>query len=319
MKIQEIARLAGVSTATVSRVFSHHPNIRDEVRAQVFAVARSCGYHPRLSPKKRNVAIVAPYKAVYPIQSYVEMVVSELAHELSGRGYRIEILPLDNLEQLERTQFCGAVAIGTDSSLFPEWEKKFASPLIVVDRDVPDGSREIFSVRSDEEQAMELAIGCLADSGCRRVGSILYGTPGAGNTAIRQTGIRRALRRHGLPCSERLIRFATEEEYVETVGKLLREEIDGLFCPGGNAGMVAAYALSLYGRRVPAEISLIASERTVFSRYATPPQTTISQDYAVQAKAVADALDARLAGQPFPQRTVIPYRLILRDSVRPAR
>ena len=50
MKIQEIARLAGVSTATVSRVFSLHPNIRDEVRAQVFAVARSCGYHPRLSP-----------------------------------------------------------------------------------------------------------------------------------------------------------------------------------------------------------------------------------------------------------------------------
>ena len=45
----------------------------------------------------------------------------------------------------------------------------------------------------------------------------------------------------------------------------------------------------------------------------------ISQDYAAQAKAVADALDARLAGQPFPQRTVIPYRLILRDSVRPAR
>ena len=65
-----------------------------------------------------------------------------------------------------------------------------------------------------------------------------------------------------------------------------------------------------------ADISLIASERTVFSRYATPPQTTISQNYAAQASAVADALDARLSGQPFPRRTVIPYQLILRDSVR---
>lgn len=103
---------------------------------------------------------------------------------------------------------------------------------------------------------------------------------------------------------------------MEEIGRLLQNGVDALFCPGGNAGMVAAYALSLYNRRVPADISLIASERTVFSRYATPPQTTISQNYAAQASAVADALDARLSGQPFPRRTVIPYQLILRDSVR---
>ncbi len=319
MKIQEIAGLAGVSTATVSRVFSHHPNIRDEVREQVFAVARRCGYHPRLSARQRNIAVIAPYKSVYPVQSYVEMVLSELAHELAGRGYRIEILPQDNLEQLRRIPFCGAVGIGTDAELFHDWEARFAGPLVVVDREVPSEAREVYSVRSDEAQAMELAIGCLAENGCRRIGSIIYGLPGSGNTEIRRAGIRRALRRHGLPAADRLIRFATEEGYVEEVGKLLREEIDGLFSPGGNAGMVAAYALSLYGRSVPGDISLVASERTVFSRYATPPQTAISQDYAAQARAVADALDARLSGRDFPQRTVIPYRLIVRDSVRQAR
>ena len=40
MKIQEIAALAGVSTATVSRVFSHHPNIREEVREKLRAEIR---------------------------------------------------------------------------------------------------------------------------------------------------------------------------------------------------------------------------------------------------------------------------------------
>ena len=40
MTISEIAKLAGVSTSTVSRVFSHHPNIREDVRNHVFAVAR---------------------------------------------------------------------------------------------------------------------------------------------------------------------------------------------------------------------------------------------------------------------------------------
>ena len=58
MKIQEIARLAGVSTATVSRVFSHHPSIRPEVREHVFAVAR----HPCRGSghvvQRRNLAAI---------------------------------------------------------------------------------------------------------------------------------------------------------------------------------------------------------------------------------------------------------------------
>ena len=179
-----------------------------------------------------------------------------------------------------------------------EREERFAVPLVIVDRDVPKGSTEVYSVRSDEPQAMELAVGLLADRGCRRVGSIIYGQSGTGNTEIRKNGILKALKRHGLPVAEQLIRFSTEDGYVEEIGRLLQNGVDALFCPGGNAGMVAAYALSLYNRRVPADISMIASERTVFSRYATPPQTTISQNYAAQASAVADALDASRVGFP---------------------
>ena len=132
MKLQEIARKAGVSTATVSRVFSHHPNVREDVRSHVFAVAGKYGYHPRLSSKMRNIAVIIPYKSVYPVQSYVEMVLTELTHELPARGYRIEILPQENLEQLPRIQFCGAIGIGIDAMLFRNWDDSFAAPLIVI-------------------------------------------------------------------------------------------------------------------------------------------------------------------------------------------
>lgn len=316
MKLQEIARKAGVSTATVSRVFSHHPNVRDDVRSHVFAVAGKYGYHPRLSTKMRNIAVIIPYKSVYPVQSYVEMVLTELTHELPARGYRIEILPQENLEQLPRIQFCGAIGIGIDAMLFRNWDDSFAAPLIVIDRDAPRSAKEIYSVRSDEMQAMELAIAHLAENGCRKIGTIIYGREGEGNTGIRCNGVRKALKKYGLPATAALIRFALEDEYIEAIGKLLKLGIDALFCPGGNAGMVAAYALSLYNRRVPDDISLIASERTVFSRYAIPPQTAITQDYGALANAVADALDARLSNQPVPRSTTIPYKLIVRDSVR---
>ena len=50
MKLQELADLAGVSPATVSRVFSHHPNVKREVRERVLALARKHRYH-RASPR----------------------------------------------------------------------------------------------------------------------------------------------------------------------------------------------------------------------------------------------------------------------------
>ena len=87
------------------------------------------------------------------------------------------------------------------------------------------------------------------------------------------------------------------DKYVELAGKLLKQGVDALFCPGGNAGIVMLYAFSLYGRRVPEDISLIASEQTFFSHYAVPPQTTISPDYAAMAAATADIIEARLDGQ----------------------
>lgn len=315
MKIQEIARKAGVSTATVSRVFSHHPNIRREIREHVFAVAREYGYHPRLSTKQRNIVIIAPYKLVYPVQAYVEMVMTELTRELSRRGYRTEILPHDNLERLDSIQFCGAVSIGFEAPLFERWDERFAVPLILIDRKPSGRSRGIFSVHSDEIQAMDLAVGHLAGCGCRRIGSIIHGAEGAGNVDVRKNGILLALEKRELPAEESLVRIALPDDYIEETGKLLRSGIDGLFCCGGsNAGGIAAYALSLYGKKVPEDILLVSSERAQISRYCIPPQTTISQDYSAVAEAVAIALDAGIKGEAFPAETVIPYKLILRDS-----
>ena len=317
MRIQEIAKRAGVSTATVSRVFSHHPNIRDSVREHVFAVARECGYHPRLSTKQKNVVVITPYKLVYPVQAYVEMVMTELIRELSLRGCRIEILPHDNLERLDSIQFCGAVSIGFESPLFESWDERFAVPLILIDRKPSGRSSGVYCVHSDERQAMELGIGYLAERGFRRIGSLIHGVEGSGNVEIRREGIRLALEKRGLPAGEELIRIARPEDYIEEIGKLLRNGIDSLFCCGGeNAGGIAAYALSLYGKRIPDDLSLVSSERSQISRYCVPPHTTISQDYSAVAAAVAAALDAGIRGEKIPAETILPYKLILRESTR---
>lgn len=316
VKIQEIAKLTGVSPSTVSRVFSHHPNIREDVRERVFAVAKQYSYHPRLSTKQRNVVIITPYESIYPVQCCVEMLLMALTHELPGHGFRLEILPQDNLERLDSIQFCAAVAIGAEPCEFKEWEKRFSVPLVIVDRDAARDYPGVWLVRSNEAQAMELAIAHLHERGCRKIGCIVHGAPGTGNADIRFRAIRKSLQDHGLPTDDSLIHYSADEQYVEIVGKLLRRGIDALFCPGGSGGIIAAYALSLFNRRVPEDISLIASEQTFFSRYGVPPQTTISPDYKALAASTADLIEARIGNLDFPRRTILPYILNSRESVR---
>ena len=98
--------------------------------------------------------------------------------------------------------------------------------------------------------------------------------------------------------------------------KALRHRVVSQFCLDGGGGILTVYALSLFGSQIPEDISLIASEQTFFSRYGTPPQTTITPDYKAMASSVADVIESRIGGQKFPPRTVLPYLLIQRESVR---
>lgn len=316
MKLQEIAKLAGVSPATVSRVFSHHPNIRNSVREHVFEVAKKHGYHPRLATKQRNVVIMIPGEQIYPIRNCLEMVMMALTRELPRRGFRIEILPQDNMERLDSIQFCGAVAIGAEPDDFVQWPNRFSAPLILIDVDSPKNTSNVYSVRSDEIQGMGLAIHHLHERGCRKIGCIIHGQAGKGNADIRRKGVRQALQDRDLPIEDSLMYLSKDDDYIEIIGKLLKQQVDALFCPGGNAGIVSAYALSLFNQRVPEDISLIASEHKLFSRYATPPQTTITQDHEALAETAADIIESHHSETPMPQRTVLPYDVIVRDSVK---
>jgi LacI family transcriptional regulator len=317
VKIEEVARIAGVSMATVSRVFNHHPNIRSELRRHVLAVAREHGYLSRLSLKQKNVVVITPYHPVWPAHSCVDMILMALTQEMPRRGFRLEILPSDNRDRLDNIQFCAAVAIGTEPSEFADWADRFPVPLVILDRDGHAQPPHICHIRSDEGQGMKLAIEHLYERGSRKIGCIIHGDPGTGNADQRHAAIIRALKACKLPCTESLILFSGEgsEKYVELIGKLLKQGVDALFCPGGNAGIISLYAFSLYNRKVPEDISLIASEQTAFSSYTVPPLTTISPDYRAMAAATADAIEAYMLGSTPPGNTVLPYGLIKRESV----
>jgi LacI family transcriptional regulator len=316
MKLQDLAQLADVSPATVSRVFSHHPNIRPAIRKRVLALAKEHGYFPRLSTKQKNVVIILPDEEIYPIRNCLEMVMMALTKELPSRDYRIEVLPQSNMDRLDSIQFCGAVAIGAEPADFKHWDRLYSAPLVLVDREAPADTANVYSVRSDETQGMALAIEHFHERGCRKIGAIIHGLPGTGNADERHAGITQALKQKGYPAHEGLVHLAKDDNYVELIGKLLNQGVDALFCPGGNAGIVTSYALSIFNKQVPGDVSLITSEYKFFSAFATPPQTTITQDHQALARIATDMIETHLRQPPSTRQVLLSYSLIVRDSVK---
>lgn len=321
MNIRKIAELTGVSPATVSRVFSRNPGVSEAVAQRVLKVAAEYNYHPRISEKQKNVVLITPYNSVYPVQSCIDMLLMALTQELPKQGFRVEILPVNSLDRLSDVRFCAAVAIGLEPSMFQDWDQKYNVPLVILDRCPSKEQKEnynVYYVNSDETMGMDLAISHLKERKCRKIGCIIHGNPGEGNVDRRYKAILKLLKKYGFPAEENLIRFSGNgsERYVELVGKLLKLGVDALFCPGGNAGITVLYALSLYGKQVPDDISLIASEQSFFSGYAVPPQTTITQEYSSLAEKVVELIEARVSGSSVPAITTLPYRLIKRESVK---
>lgn len=318
-RIQDIAAAAGVSIATVSRVFSRHPNVKPAVREKVIAAAGKAGYRPRQTQRKRNVVLITPSRSAEPFYIYTEMVLSHMSKALAEHKFRIEILPDDSLDLLRQAQFCGAVLIATGNRTLPkEWAEKFDAPLI----DVNGGSERldnVYAVSSDEAQGMDLAVGHLAAHGRRRIGALIHGAGArieGGRDILRERGLKAAFKRHGTELDDAMIRYSEERTFMETVGKLLQAKPDAIICTGERTGNLLAYALNLFGKRIPDEISVVAYERMMVSDCCIPPQTTISQDFAEIAEQAVGIIERRLDGLPIPKGAPIPYKLIERDSVK---
>ena len=316
MNLQKIAKLAGVSPSTVSRVFSHHPRISEEVRQRVLALAEEYNYHPKLAARQRNIVILTPDESGYPAHYCVEVLVIALSGELAKHNFRVEILPWHSRKRLDNIQFYGAAAVGLQPEEFQDWNRNFAQPLVVLDRELPKPYPGVWEVSSNEKQAMQLAVSHLRERGLEKIGCLIYGEAGVGKTDLRFRYARAALRQFNYPCNDELLFIASQSTSVELVGKLLSRGVDALLCPGQSGGLLTAYALSLFGKRIPQDISLISTEISFFSPYSTPPQTTLNPDYPRLAGKAVEVFQAFLAGEHHPARTILPYSLIQRESVR---
>ena len=328
--IQDVAKAAQVSTATVSRAFSNPGLLSDTTREAVLEAIRKTGY--RVNQAARNlrmqragaVLVLVPnlgkpfYSQIlagisdgFAESEYAVLIADTESRplaegELDGyfRDGRIDgVISLDG--NLDRAALDACTQIGVDDRIvfLCEWVAGTNFPVI----------------QSDNAEGARLAIAHLHALGHRHIAHVT-GPEGNVLTAARRRGMIEERARLGLPArSEWIIRgdFSLESgRHAADLILAMKERPTAIFCAADMVAFGLIAALSERGVSVPDDISVVGFDDIEMSRHYVPSLTTIRQDIYGLGRSAALALRRRLeTGEPTADPgEVLPVELVIRKS-----
>jgi LacI family transcriptional regulator len=328
--IDDVARLAGVSIKTVSRVFNQAPNVRDVTRDKVVAAAESLHYRPNLSARQlasnRTFLVGMLYDHPDPKKEndYVTALQSGSLQTCQEYGYHLLINPcradspdlIRDVIGLSR-QVDGFIVLQPLSDLQSLTRILFENdiPCVRVSQRPFDGVPWI-SV-GDEDAADEMTEHLL-QLGHRRIGFIM-GHPDHGQSHDRLAGYLRALKRNGIEFDDGLVeqgRFDYESGYSCARSLLSSAQPPtAIFASNDPMAMGVLSAAHEMGIDVPGELSVGGFDDMPLARHAWPPLTTVRQPIAeVARRATHELVHLLQAGSESESHRCLRAELIRRAS-----
>lgn len=330
--IYDVARLAGVSTATVSRALNGTGQIAPATRRAIDDAVEQLGYHPNTAARSlvtrstQTIAVLLP-DITNPFYAALVSGVQERALEA---GHTLLLCTTesdpdredDYLRLLRAKQVDGVLVDGL--VLPPARIARFVReglPIVCLDRDVD--STRVPLVQVNNRRGARLATEHLLSLGHRRVAHV-SGTPDLGISEERIAGYRDAHNAFGYNVDEELIAvggFNEEGGYAATKELLddVRYPFTAVFAANDLSAVGVLSALTESGLRVPQDVSVVGFDDLRLSRFTTPPLTTIHQPATEIARHATELLLDLAAGRPVEQmRTLLEPELVVRGSTHAA-
>jgi LacI family transcriptional regulator len=322
--ILDIAREAGVSPSTVSRVLNGNVPVAADKRDAVFAVVKRLRYRPSAMAqglvRGRSHAVgVLTQSIASPF--YGELLLG-IEQELSSSGYvpviasgnwrtEKELAALDMLSARRVDAMIVLAGVISDEHLRQAAQDL---PLVVVGRSVADLEQQC--LRIDDRRAAEEATRHLLTLGHRRIAHIA-GPDHHQDAADRRAGYTQALGSAGIPVDEQLIVTGdyTEPSGLLAIQSLLSRSVmfTAIFAANDQMAFGARLALHRNGIRVPDDVSLVGFDDQPAAAYTTPPLTTVRQPTHTIGRSAARAVIQLLEAQPL-QLPALTTELIIRES-----
>ena len=329
LTIRQIAKLAGVSRSTVSRVINDYPNVSPETREQVRKVVAETGFHPdpiarSLSSRRAGIiGLVIPLA----IQSLFEdpffpRLMQGISKGCNSHDYTLSLFLLHTLEEearlyprISRSQLLDGVIVTATQGGDPLILQLLANQIPFVVHGRHEDPRVSF-VEVDNVTGAYTAATHLIRLGRRRI-ALITGPSGSLAAEDRKRGYLNALQERRVRVDESLIIRGdfTETSGYEEMKRLLPHEPDAVFVASDSMALGALRALREARKRVPDEVAVVGFDDIPQAATANPSLTTIRQPIQrTGVLAVEMLIDILENGGDPPRRIILPTELVIRSS-----
>lgn len=330
--IQDVARDAGVSTATVSRVLSAPERVTEATRARVLAAVERLGYAPNMAAKVLRTLRTEKILVTVPDISnpFFSQVIRGVEEAATAAGYSV-LLGDTRHDPAREEQYAGML------------RRKEADGLIFLGHRLPEAASDmvaalgarapivngceyspelrVSSAHIDNAAAAGEAMDHLYGLGHRRVG-VITGPLGSPLSRDRLAGAEAAAARHGRSADLRVVTgdFSIDSGLAQALA-LLDESPrpTALFCFSDEMAMGALTAVRRRGLKCPQDVSLVGFDDIRFAAFLDPALTTVSQPMDRIGHEVVGLLLEILSGRATaPRHVTLPHTLVVRASTAAA-
>lgn len=322
--IKDVAREAGLTVTTVSRVLNNRGYISENARQKVNDAMKKLNYQPNemtrsLRKKSNLIGLIVPHIR----HPYFAEMISYLEREAYELGYRIMLCNTKDRQEREREYvdicksnrvagiiiFSGSVEIST----FEELE----IPVITMERYLETATA---SVRCDNKTGGVLAARKLIEAGCKNL--IHVGSPQS-NPELpaddRARGFVETCEKAGV--GYQLIYPDADDDsklsYADVVEKILKEhsDVDGIFASSDIIAAQIIQGCHAIGKKIPEDLKLIGFDDILVAEITSPQLTTIHQPIKEMASLAMRLIEGASEGEVVPRESVLPVRLVERETV----
>ncbi|MFD3573060.1 LacI family DNA-binding transcriptional regulator [Streptomyces sp. NPDC058644] len=323
----DVARLAGVSSQTVSRVSNGYSGVTEETRMQVLGAMKELGYRPNSAARAlkrgefRTIGLITFTLSTTGNVRTIDAIATSAAQE----GYAVTLLPVAVPTQDEvRGAFSrlgelavDAVIVIMEKHLLDAAALSLPPHVQVVVADSDAGDRYTV-VDTDQAGGTRDAVRHLLDLGHRTVWHLAG--PEDSYAAQRRADAWRATLEEAGRVPPPLVRgdWSAESGYRAGLGIAERADCTAVFAANDQMALGLLRALHERGREVPADVSVIGFDDIPESGSFQPPLTTVHQDFAEVGRRCVEGV-LRQMRQSTPERgtTLVPTRLVQRRSTAP--
>lgn len=329
---RDVARLAGVSTATVSRALNNPDQVDPDTRRRVLEAAAKLRYVPHGAARSLRSHRSKMIGAVVPSFDYAlyARTTSAIHQSLDERGYSL-VLAEQHYDLSAEVRVAGQlIQHGVDAFVFVGLDHDPALFALLEDYGRPyvltwgvDPMRRHPSIGFDNQAATYAITRHLIGLGHRRFGLLSAPLPGNDRALTRGAGVRQALAEQGLELDEAYVRYApiSLKAAQDAMARLLEvpEPPTAVVATNDVFAVGAMMACRQAGVRIPEDISITGVDNTDLGATQTPGLTSIRTPITEIGHAAATQLVARLNAQPYEAFLSFPIEIVHRGSTAPPR